>query len=380
MDNPERSESSRWISAAVDLLAPPADWEPDLRLARTRFAVRADARIRRRSGRRRHLAAAAMAALLIAIVVPAIPQTRALAQQGANNVWQRLEQAWYWLTIVRRGPVLVGRLPSLAETLHTRQLVQPDGSRAVSSAAEAALAAGFTPRMPDPAVLPAAPQLSVLGPAAFETVLSAADLVKAMRASGVLDPPVPSQWDGARLTLEIGATITAHWPDVSDGQAAWSELTLVQGRAAVTAPPGLDPKAFAAAGLRAAGMRNSDTIGQLAGQATTVPALLFGYRTPYQFVGVRDVALRAGFVTLIEEFGTPDGYPVIERLTLLWSAAERVYLLIGLPKTPLDMHTGDLAAAISSAIAVAYATAPPTGSGGPHRLGPVLHAVPPNNR
>jgi hypothetical protein len=345
MDNHEQSESRRWVAASAELLAASPDWEPDLRLARVRFAVRSDARVQRRLHTRRRLLAGAAAAIAVAVAVPAIPQTHALAQQAANSTWQRLEQAWYWLTVVRRGPVLMGRFPQAVEALHIRQIGRP----------AAAADAGFTPRLPPAGALTAAPLLSTQGPMSFEADAST----------------------GERLTLEVGVTVTARWADVSDGRETWSELTLAQGRAKVTAPPGFDRTAFAAATLRAAGMRNPDAVRQLAGQPTTLPALLSGYRSSHQFLGVRDVPLRGGVVTMVEEGESSGGDVHVSRLTMLWSAEDRMYALSGIPKTPTGIVGGDLAVAMSGAISVIYATAPPTGGRPPHRT---LYRVSPDNR
>jgi hypothetical protein len=363
MDNREGSASSEWVSASVELLAPPAGWEPDLRLARMRFEVRADARLRRRSGRRRILLAGAAAAMAVGIAVPAIPQTHAVAQQAAATVWQHLEQTWYWWTIVRRGPTLARRLPDAIEAIHTRE---------VGSAAAIA-DAGFTPRLPEPGVLSAAPGLIVTGPRTFTATPSAAEL-------NVPVQQFPPEWDGARLTLQLGPTATARWTNVSDGQVTWSDLTLVQGQAEVMAPPGFDRTAVTAAVLRAAGMRNLGTVQQLAGQSTTLPALLVGYRSPYQHTAIEDVPLRTGFLTMIEEFHGGEGDAIVERLTFLWSAAGRMYVLSGVPRRPLHMFGREMGSAVASAIGIAYATAPPTNSGTAHYLPPLLYPARPDNR
>jgi hypothetical protein len=200
----------------------------------------------------------------------------------------------------------------------------------------------------------------------FVAVISTADLAQALRTAGVPDQPVPQQWEGAQLTLQIGATVTARWSDVSDersGGMAWSDLTLTQGPAqVVTTPAGFDLEAFAAVGLQAAGMRNRERALRLAQHATTAPALLFGYLTPYHYVGVQEVNLRTGSATLVQEFGRAsqdhgfgysDGVPRVERITLLWSVPDRVHVLTGVTKIPTTMLSLDLAAALASAIDLA---------------------------
>src|SRR5581483_7163999 len=160
MENLQHPESSQdlgpWVKACVDLLAPPADWEPNLISARARFETRADDRHRRRAGVKRYMLAGAMAALIACIAVPSITQTRAFAQQIGNDGWSRVEQFWYWVTLVRRPPSPLGRLPDVIKALHVRQMLKPGSPQPVSSAAEAALLAGFTPQLPV-GVLTAAP-------------------------------------------------------------------------------------------------------------------------------------------------------------------------------------------------------------------------------
>jgi hypothetical protein len=335
MDNRERSESSLWVAACADLLAPPTEWEPDLRLARARLAVRADARERQWSSRKRVVLLTAAAVVVAALLVPAIPQTHAFAQQAANRGWRQLEQFWYWLTIVRRGPAVMPRHAEVTESLRVRQVAGPSPTTD----------AGFTPQLPAAGVVSAPPSISLQGPMSFEAFGNA-----------------------TRLTLEIGPTVAAHWSNVSDGQTEWSELTLTQGRAEVTAPPGFDREAFTADLLRSAGMRNRDLIRMLSDTPTTLAALLYGYRSPHRFVGVRDLPLRAGFVTMIEEGESVAENVSVSRLTLLWSAGDRMYLLSGVPKTPPQEFSHELSASLAGALSVVYATAPPSGGPRPHRV------------
>jgi hypothetical protein len=127
-------------------------------------------------------------------------------------------------------------------------------------------------------------------------------------------------------------------------------------------------------------MRNTDTVRQLAGQSTTLPALLAGYRSPYQHTGIEDVPLRTGFLTMIEEFRGGEGDAIVGRLTLLWSAAGRIYVLSGVTRRELRMFGREMGTAVASAIGIAYATAPPTDSGASHRLPRVLDPAMPGNR
>jgi len=368
MDNREHREStselSAWVRASSDLLAPPADWDPNPGRARARFEARVEDRMRRQSGLKRIALIGAVAVLIACIVIPSIPQTSAFAQQIGSSSWHKLEQYWYYFTVVRSGPKMMGRLADAVNALHTPNVITADGVHVVLNAAEAASRAGFIPRLPNSNALPGSPRLSVAGPVSIVAVIRTADLSQALRSAAINDQPVPQQWDGARLKVEAGPTVTARWSDVP----AWSDLTLVQGPARVTAPPGFDLEAFGAVVLRAAGMRNPEMVARLARHGTTVPSLLFGYRTPYRFVGAREVSVRTGPAAMIEEFGLAsvkgatgyiDGVPVsdeiprVERLTLLWSVPDRMYVLSGVPKSPPMMFALDLAAAFASAIDLA---------------------------
>jgi len=319
MERPESPESSQWVTVCLVLLAPPAAWEPNLNAARARIAARSDASLRRRSSLRRCFLVGAIATLIVCIAVPSIPQTWVLAQQAGNSGWQRLEQLWYWFTLIRGGPMLLGHLPAAMKSLHTQPLGKPGLPYPVSSPEEARLRAGFTPRLPN-----ASARLSVAGPMSLVSVTS----------------------DGTQLTLQLGASVTA----------AWSDLTLTQSpMPVVAAPPGFDLADFAFTTLRAAGLRNSAMAQRLAQLPTTAPAFLFGCLPPH-FVGVRQVTLRTGAATLIEELGGGDldsFGPTVERITLLWSVPDRVYVLTAVTKIPATMLSLDLAAALASAIDLA---------------------------
>jgi hypothetical protein len=91
---------------------------------------------------------------------------------------------------------------------------------------------------------------------------------------------------------------------------------------------------------------------------TTAPALIFGSGTQKLILG-REVNLRNGPTTLIEQFeggghanwfGLDPG-PDAERITLLWSAPDRVYVLSGALSAPSEMMS--LAGALANAIDVA---------------------------
>lgn len=348
MGNLESDKLSQWVKLSADLLAPPADWEPDLNRALARLERRAGDRSRRRSRRKHMLAAGAVAALIVGIAVPAIPQTAAFAQEVGNASWRRLEQLWYWLTIVRPGPILMGRFADAVKALH----IQPSGEAEATG-----VPAGFLPRLPNSNMLPASPRLTLQASKSLVATIGTPDFVVALRNAGAVDQQVPQRWDGVKLTLRIGPTVTATW----SAATTWSVLALTQGPAEVSVPPGFDLKALTRVSLRAAGMRNREIVERLSRQATTAQALLFGFVPPH-YVGVREVNLRVGPATLVEElspaepnggFNRGDGPPVVERLTLLWSVPDRVYVLSGVTQVPLTMVDLNLSAAVASLIDLA---------------------------
>jgi hypothetical protein len=129
--------------------------------------------------------------------------------------------------------------------------------------------------------------------------------------------------------------VIAEWP----GRDQWSSLTLVQRPLpVVSAPAGFDVQEFAAANLRAGGMSRQNAL-HFARLPTIAAALLVG-NSPQPVVLVREVDLRAGPGTLIEEFENGR----FARLSLLWSVADRVYALSGVWNVPVvDIMSGDLA-------------------------------------
>jgi hypothetical protein len=364
MGNPEGIESTqdlrRWIEGCSALLAPPAAWEPNVSAARTRF----EAQLHRRSRLKHFVLVGVTAALLVCLLVPAIPTARAFAQQLGSNNWYRLDRFWNWMTIVRTP--LRFRLAGLPESLRTHPLTEPGPPQVVSDMAEAARLSGFIPRLPRSGVVGGRPRLSVHSPMSFGTVLSTADLELALRNAGVSDQDVPKDWDGARIALQIGVTVTAEWSDVPDewsGQIAWSDLTLAQGLPPlVEVPSGFDLTAFTVLNLQTALLGRENAL-RFAQRTTTAPALLFG-KGRQNIVAVREVNLQKGPATLIEERREPgfgaltnwfgySGGPSVEQITLLWSVPDRMYVLRGVMSVPSEMVSLDLAGAVTNAIDLA---------------------------
>ena len=320
MQNAKGTELTPWVEKSVALLAPPADWEPNVRGAHARF----EARLRQdrpQSAWKRYWLLGAAAASLVIVALLMNPGTRALAQQ-----------LWQWMTL---GRIEVARvdfdsLPEEAASLRIEAFSKPAlPPQIVRDLQEAAQHAGFTPRLPRVGILPGAAQLSVMGPMSFGTVLRAADLELALHRAGVVDETVPPQWDGTRIALQIGATSYAEWPGVTLTQALPPE---------VSTPSGFDFGAFTTAVLRAAGM-DREPAQRFGRHAATAPALLLGIGAEGEVL-IREVSLRTGPATLIEDYGDAGQ---IERVTILWSAPDRVYILSG-------AISAELATAVANAV------------------------------
>lgn len=315
MDN---VELTHWVQTQLDTLKAPSEWEPNPVQARARFELRQRASLRNWWQQPRLIWAAA--SLAICIAVAAMPATRAWAQQ-------------LWRVLSVRGVDVVrldfDSLPDEATSLRLQPLNKPAPPQVARDAAEAAQRVGFTPRLPKPFVLSGTPALSTLGPMSFQTVLRTSDLELAIRKVGASDQVVPGDWDGARISLNIGATVTAVWSDV------W----LMQGQPPVlSTPPQFDLGRFATILFRAVGA-DRVTAARLGERMRNSPALLLGIGTEEQ-VEVRNVNLRTGPATLVEDF---DDSGKRERVALLWNVPDRVYLLSA-PITP------EMAVTIANAI------------------------------
>jgi hypothetical protein len=355
MDSPQSNELSRWTQDCAALLTPPAGWEPDPNVARARF----EARLHRPPGPKRYWAVGLAGALLVLFAILTIRPTSGFAQQTGSKGWYRLEQAWYFITLIHTRPILTrrGTIPEDAKSLRTHSLTEPGAPEMVANAGEAARRVGFNPRLPVSGVLTAKALLSVHGPMSFGMVLDRAELQSALRTRGVLDQDVPQNWDGSRITLNVGGTVTARWSDVPDqwtGVREWSDMTLTQGLPpVVTAPPGFDLAAFVAIDLRITARVDRGhalALGDLTRRSTTAAALLFDNGARSNARPVREVDLRTGRATLIEDLDN-DGH--IERVMLLWSVPGRAYVLKGVLSEPLGYISPDLATAFANVIDLA---------------------------
>ncbi len=298
MDNLNDEELSQWLERRTALAAPPPDWEPNVEIAYTRFQTRQS----RSHLLRPYRVLGAVAASLVCVALLSVPSTRALAQQ-----------IWSWITVDRIEVVRVNFDDLPEEALRVRALNKPAPPQVVRSSDEAAHAAGFVPRLPRPGILSGMPQLSVLGPMSFGANIKAVDLESALRKAGVSDEAVPGHWEGAQLLLRIGPAIMAEWNDVALMQC--KPLVLA-------ASSGVEIGAFTTLLLRALGM-SREAAQRFGHRMTTAPALLLGIGTE-DAVNIRDVNLRTGPATLIEDFGDNGR---LERVTILWAVPDRVYVL-----------------------------------------------------
>jgi hypothetical protein len=265
-------------------------------------------------------------ALGLFITATTLTRKSVLAQTAAE-AWHPLEQAWNWVAVVWRGPVLLLASPGAA--LRVEQVKGPGEALPVDNAAEAGARVGFVPRLPDATFLPP-PRIAVNG-----TITTAAN------------------WEGQRLTLEVGATMTATWR----GIPGWSELVLIQGQLPeITTPPGFDLQSFelGAMGLPDAAILRARFLRLLFGRPTSAPAILSGY-LPRQFTALKEVELRTGPATLMEECSKREGgnRQQVDRITLLWNVPDRAYVLRGEREAAPSVQGWDLAAALTSAIEIA---------------------------
>lgn len=137
------------------------------------------------------------------------------------------------------------------------------------------------------------------------------DLLRALEAAGLSSGPIPPSWDGAQLSAHISAIVEARYPGVE----------LIQARPiAIAAPDGFDYPRFSELLLRVAGLDQSSAR-TFARQAAPIGFLPVA---PDKSVTIRQVSLNAGAGTLVHDL---DGAGGPERATLIWSTADRLFVL-----------------------------------------------------
>jgi len=355
MDHTERDELSRWVQQGVELLAPPAGWEPDRRTARTRV----EARVHRPSPVRRFLLIAATVLGIVCVFVAVVPSTKVSAQQAGIG-WHGLDHLWYWFTGGHHQPVRLGALPGEMRSLAVHAVSAPGPPQVALDVAESSRSAGFVPRLPGSGVIPNKPRLTVFGPASSSAVFKAVDLESVLREARAVGQTVPTAWDGARISMRIGSQVVAEWfhvPDSASGGNGWAHITLAQSAPPVfTLPPGIDFTSIAALTLQATNM-NQETARRFAQYAVPSAALLVGTGAREEIgadtlILMREINLRRAPAILIEAFENSGRGPRIDRVILMWNVPDRVYLLKGDLNTSLDSGY-DLAGALVTMIDVA---------------------------
>ena len=306
---------SDWVREQTALLDP-GEWEPDTRAALARQHARMEDSPVRASWRSGLLWVAATALGCAALFL--VPETRSLAQQ-----------LWQYLTVGRVAVIRVNPWPAGVASPQINLVGIPIPPQRVNSVEEARWRAGFDPRLPTPGVLSRSPQLSVMLPMSMTTIVKNADLKVALERAGVADQPVPDEWDGARLALHSSPIVIAEWPDVVLAQS----LPLT-----IAAPPGVDFQAWSAVVLRILGV-GANQAKELAERMGTAPVWLLPMDSEMgRGKTIREVSLRGGPGTLIQDTDKRG-----ERVTVVWSVGDRVYLLSG-------RITADLAIVVANAV------------------------------
>jgi hypothetical protein len=289
------ANNDTWVEERMAQLAPPDNWNPDPEVA-LRRRERKPARLS--WGLRAATACVAVAALV------ALPQTRALAQRA----WQFLFV--HQLEIVRVNfddapdvksfqPHMLGKLK---QTL-------------AANREEASRKAGFEVKTPAPSVLAGAPEYSVIDPVTAELVIDTADLERALQKAGITGLHPPKDWNGAHVALHTTPIVTVDYQRL--------DIELLQSAPLIiSAPPGFHMGNFTELALRILGL-NATQARHFGSRMSTTPAWFLGIPEE-DAVTIREVALKSGPGTLVRDF---DDKGEFERLTLLWSTPDRLYIL-----------------------------------------------------
>ena len=277
-------------------LDPPSQWTPDTEAALAQFRSQRTTRYSWRWGA--IAAGVAVAALL------AWPEGRATAQRLWNIV------------MLGRADIVRVDWDRIPDGLALPSVVGPKGQVEKAASREAATQkAGFDVRLPRHGIISGDPAFTVVGPLAVELQLRKADLAAALESARITDLSVPSVWDGTKITMHSGPLVQADYQDVS----------IVQTRPiSVVTAPGVLLSDVVEVALRLAGVNRAEAH-RLAARMAESPGLLLGV-TSEDAVTIREVALRDGVGTLLHDL---DEGGRSERLTLLWSTNDRLYILSG---------------------------------------------------
>jgi len=243
--------------------------------------------------RRRGWAVAALTAATL-VVIAAIPQSRAIAQ----DLWHR-----FFLRSFDAVRLDLSRVPmSVSVTTNGMQ-------RSVATLQEAELQAGYKPILPLREIIGDPPsEISVTGPIGVRQIVQVKELQAALARAGANEIQVPAEWQGITLGMDFGSMVIAGYKDdVQIIQAKPIELHV---------PAGFPLAKFAEAAFRSAGA-SSWTAYTMGEKFAKNPAWLLDIPED-EVVNIQEISLRAGSGLLVEDpleggglrvtvlFGTPD--------------------------------------------------------------------------
>jgi hypothetical protein len=299
-----------WVETQMDLLAPAAEWNPDSE--RALFAIGGRMKAAPLPAPWRVYLEWSVAAAAIIVLLVMLPGTRLLAQQF-----------WQFLTVGRVAVIHVNVWPEGVKSPQINLIGIVIPPMQVASLEEAREKLGYSPRLPGAAVLSGNPKVSVTGAMAMGTTLHNAELDLALQKVGITNEHPPAAWDGARLSLQTSRMMIAEWPN----------LTLVESLPlTIASSQGVDFADVSAMMLRILGVAPAQAR-SLADRMSTVPVWLLpvDHRLT-RGKTIREIVLRSGPATLIEES---------DRVTIVWSVPDRVYLLTGSGNESLIIAAAD---------------------------------------
>lgn len=291
-----------WVVQQLACLAPPAGWQPDPAAALRRF--HSGTGLPARPSRWRWPAFVAAAALVVGVIL-LLPAARVAAQQ-----------LWQFLTVRQVGFIRVKDWPQGVPSPRVNLIGAVIPPLPAADVDQVRWRVHYDPRLPRPGVLSGSPRLSTTFPVSAGAVIHAADLQLALQKAGVTGETVPPQWDGAQLALHTSAVAIAEWPDIVLVQSL--PLTL-------TAPSNFDFPAFSALVLRVLGVAPEEAT-RLAQRMGTAPAWLAPVGENIGTGGMEEIGLNSGPATLFQERGWGGK---VDRLSVVWSVPDRVYILSG---------------------------------------------------
>lgn len=294
-------ETNKSIETRLAMLEPPAEWQPDTATALRRHHARRREEWRRGPGFWWRLAMAAAVLLALAVSPPA----RGLAQR----LWN----------LLKLGRVEITRIDFSLLPDHSSlraDVVRRPGDAVPAGNADAVRERlGFAPRLPRPGTLAGEPKLSTTGPIVYATTLKLDDLRQLLKAAGIEGEPLPPDWDGARLVVESKGLAMAEWQDTMLMQSL--PLTMA-------APERFDLAAFTTLVLRGLRVPKSEAE-HIGARMARNPALMLPIGMDENGAW-REVTLRSGPATLLYDYDE-DHPGRIQRLTLIWSVPDRIFIL-----------------------------------------------------